>query len=237
MIGASRGIGWGIAQSFAKAGAHVVLNGRDERSLEARKEALADAGIAADTAAFDATDQEISRSTIRDLHALDILVISAATVMRAPTLEFSDRDWDKMMIDNLRMPFVLAQAALRRMVHQEFGRVIIISSIFDRMARPQVAAYVTVKGGLSALTRALAVEFGSDGVTVNAIAPGYVRTDATQTLYDNPEFRARITDRTPAGRWAEPKDIGGAAVFLASDLAAYVNGTVLVVDGGLSASL
>lgn len=131
---------------------------------------------------FDATDGTAGRSAIEELQDLDNLVVNAATVLRGPALEFDDNDWRRMMRANLGAPFALCQAALRRMVPNNRGRIIIVSSIFDRLARPQVAAYVTVKGGLSALTRALAVEFGPRGITVNATAPGYVRTDATRGL-------------------------------------------------------
>ena len=237
VIGASRGVGWGIAEALAAAGAHVVLNSRTQDNLEERAEALRRRGFRTSTAAFDATDIDAATQHIRSLESLDVLVFNAATVMRGSSLDFSVDDWDRMMADNLRTPFVLAQTALERMVAHRFGRIIMTSSIFDRLARPEVAAYVTTKGGISSLTRALAVEFGPHGITVNAIAPGYVRTDATRELHENPEFDTKIRNRTPVGRWAEPEDIGGAAVFLASDQASYVNGTTITVDGGLSASL
>lgn len=237
VTGASRGIGWGIAAALAGAGAHVVLNGRDEDRLAARVDELGKAGLSASAAPFDVADPAAARTAIEGLDSLDILVANAALVLRGPSLDFGDDDWDRMMSANLGSAFALARAALGRMVPRGKGRLIFVSSIFDILARPQVAAYVTAKGGVSALTRALAVEFGPKGVTVNAIAPGYVHTDATHSLHEDPDFNRMVCTRTPVGRWAAPEDIGGAAAFLASDAAAYVNGAVIRVDGGLTASL
>jgi gluconate 5-dehydrogenase len=237
VTGASRGIGWGIAQALAAAGASITVNGRTEGDVRARVQELTDRGQSARHAVFDATDIAAAAEAMERARPIDILVINAATVMHGPSLEVSAVDWQRVVNTDLSTPFFLAQAALRQMVPRRSGRIIVVSSIFDRLARGQVAAYVASKGGVSALVRALAVEFGGAGVTVNAIAPGYVETDATRHIHDDPEFHAMVCRRTPLGRWAQPDDIGGAAVFLASDAAAYVNGSVLTVDGGLTASI
>lgn len=237
ITGSSQGIGWGIAQALAQAGAAVVLNGRNEQRLAARVAELEERGRQASYQAFDVTDFEQAVSVIGRFARLDILVINAATVWRGPSLDVSQSEWSRVIDADLKTPFMLAQAALRQMLPRRSGRIIMVSSVFDRLARPQMAAYVAAKGGISALVRALAVEFGGRGVTVNAIAPGYVRTPATETIYNDPDFHARICARIPLARWAEPEDVGGAAVFLASDTAAYVNGTVITVDGGLTARL
>lgn len=235
VIGASRGIGWGIARALSDAGAEVLLNGRDAGMLQVRVAELGQAG--GDAVPFDARDRIAAAAAIAAAAPLDVFVINAAAIRHGPTLECAPEDWAAVIEGALSTPFFLAQAALKQMVPRGAGRVIILSSVLDRIARGKVVAYVTAKGGVSAMVRALAVEFGGTGITVNAIAPGYVRTDATRHLHENPEFRDMISTRTPAGRWGEPEDIGGAAVFLASDSAAYVNGCVLTVDGGLTASL
>jgi len=238
VIGSSRGIGLAIARALSEAGAELYLNGRDAALLEVRVRELDAAwGGSAVAVPFDARDRSAAAAAIAAAASLDIIVVNASAISHGPTLETSPDDWAAVIEGGLSTPFFLAQAALRQMVPRGSGRVILLSSVFDRLARGKVAAYVTAKGGVSALVRVLAVEFGGTGVTVNGIAPGFVRTDATRHLYENPEFNAMIAARTPAGRWGEPEDIGGAAVFLASDAAAYVNGCILTVDGGLTGSL
>jgi gluconate 5-dehydrogenase len=241
ITGASRGLGWVMAEAMAEAGAHVVLNGRAEARLSERVEALKARGLSAASAAFDVVDREVATrkiASIIDAHGrLDVLVNNAGTQHRQSFLEFENADWDRLLEVNLTATFVLARAAAKHMVTRASGRIINTVSIMGPLARPTISAYVAAKGGLAALTRALAVELAAKGVTCNAIAPGFFATEMNTALTENPEFDAFVRGRTPMARWGRPEEIAGAAVFLASDAASYVNGHVLVVDGGLSVAV
>jgi gluconate 5-dehydrogenase len=238
VTGSSRGIGWAVAQGLAGAGARVLLHGRNAEALQARAAELAgNTG----TLAFDVTDAAAVRLAFAAIEAehgrLDILVNNAGIIPRKPLLETSDSDWQAVMDSNLTAYFRLAREAARLMVPAGRGRIIMISSIMGLLARPTIPGYVTAKAGLDGMTRAMAVELAPQGITVNAIAPGFVPTDATQALHADPSFNEWIAGRAPMGRWCEPSEIAGPAVFLASDAASYVTGHVLVVDGGLTIAL
>lgn len=241
VTGASRGLGWAIAEVFAEHGAHVVLTSRDQAALDARAEALAARGHKAHAMAFDVADRaaasEAVRAVVNEHGRLDILVNNAGIVHRGPISELADADWDRVIETNLTAAFRLAREAAKPMVAQGHGRIINTASIMGPIARPSIASYVAAKGGLSALTRALAVEFGAEGITSNAIAPGYISTEMTAELEADPEFNDFVRTRTPLARWGRPEEIGAVALFLASEAATYVNGHVLVVDGGLTVAL
>ena len=241
ITGASRGLGWAMAEAMAEAGAYVVLNGRAEARLSERVAALKARGLFAASAAFDAADREVATrkvASIIDAHGrLDVLVNNAGIQHRQSFLEFENADWDRLLDVNLTAVFVLARAAAKHMVARGSGRIINTVSIMGPLARPTISGYVAAKGGLAALTRALAVELGGKGVTCNAIAPGFFATEMNTALTENPKFDAFVRGRTPMARWGRPEEIAGAAVFLASDAASYVNGHVLVVDGGLSVAV
>ena len=241
VTGASRGLGWAMARCMAEAGALVVLNGRDEATLESRAKEIVNAGGLARTAPFDVSDRATASaglaSVIKTHGRLDVLVNNAGINRRKPLAEFSDDDWDAVINTNLTACFALARDAGTAMAAQGSGRIIMTGSIMGSVARPGIAAYIAAKGGIAALTRSLAVELGPSGVTCNAIAPGYITTDMTAPLVADPAFDARVRERTPVGRWGEPEDIAYAAVYLASDAAAYVNGHVLTVDGGMTVSV
>ena len=241
VTGASRGLGWAMARAMAEAGAGVALNGRHEETLAARAETLCAAGHAASIATFDVADRKAAAGGLAAVVArhgrLDVLVCNAGINHRVALDEFTDDDWRRVIDTNLTACFALARDAARTMVAQDAGRIIMIGSIMGRMARPGIVAYVAAKGGIAALTRALAAELGPAGVTCNAIAPGYITTDLTAPLAADPAFDAKVKSRTPAGRWGRPEEVAHAAVFLASDAASYVNGHVLTVDGGMTVAL
>lgn len=241
ITGATRGLGWAMANAMVEAGARIVLCGRDRDMLADRVASLRANGGTARSIAFDVTDRAATEAAVQNAveteGALDILVNNAAVQHRQPLVELADADWDRVIETNLTSCFVLARAAARHMLARSQGRIINTASIMGPLARPTVSAYVAAKGGLAALTRALAVELGPKGITCNAIAPGFFITDMNKTLVANPDFTAFVEARVPLGRWGEPNEIAGAAVFLASPAASYVNGHVLYVDGGLSAAV
>ncbi len=237
VTGASRGLGWAMAQALAGAGAELVLNGRDEATLEARAGELRAAGTTCRILPFDVADSAAVTRSVASLERLDILVSNAGIIARKPLLETSDAEWQSVIDTDLTAGFRLAREAARLMVPRRSGRIIIVSSIMGLIARPTIAGYVTAKSGLHGLVRALAVELATHCITVNAIAPGYFPTDVNTAVYNDRAFHDWICQRTPAGRWGDPAELGGAAVFLASPAASYCTGQVLAIDGGMTAAL
>jgi gluconate 5-dehydrogenase len=238
VTGSSRGLGWAIARGLAGAGARVLLHGRDIARLEACIAAMPEA---AGYLAFDVSDAAAMRAAFTRIGSehgrLDILVNNAGVIPRKPLLETTDEDWASVIDSNLSAYFRMAREAARLMVPAKWGRIIMISSMMGIVARPTIPGYVTAKAGLHGMVRALAVELAPHGITVNAIAPGFFPTDATEALHKDSKFNEWIAGRAPLGRWGNPGELAGPAVFLASDASSYVTGHILVADGGLTAAL
>jgi len=231
----------GDGKGVSKAGAHVFLNGRDPVSLGQRVLELTDDELLATVMAFDVTQSaEIQRAVaqIVDEHGrIDILVANAGIQHRSPISEFDEDDFRRVMDTNLIGVWALAKEVSKPMIKAHSGRIIFTGSITAQLGRPTISAYIASKGGVHALARQLAVELGDKGITANVIAPGYFATEMNEALIEDKDFNQWVCSRVPAKRWGEADEIGAAAVFLASDESAYVNGHVLTVDGGFSISM
>jgi len=239
VTGGGGGLGLAMARGLGRAGARVVINGRNRDKLDAAAAALKSEGIDATIAPFDVSDAEAVASGIAALERsapLDIVVNNAAVNQRAALDAFSGDDWRRLMAANLDAPFYVAKAVIPGMRERCSGKIVNICSLASEIGRPNIVPYAASKGGLQMLTRALAVELAPHNVQVNGIAPGFFKTDMNAPLIANAEFSAWVAKRTPAGRWGDPAEIAGAAVFLASPAADYVTGHVLFVDGGFSVS-
>ena len=240
VTGGGSGLGLAIAGGLANAGARVVINGRDQAKLDSAMEQLAEAGHSVSMSAFDVTDEAAVCKSVAEIEtsigAVDILVNNAAMNLRKPFADFSLDEWRALQATNADGPFLVTRAVVRGMQKRRRGKVINICSIASDLGRPNISAYAVSKGALKMMTRTLAVEMAPHNVQVNGIAPGFFKTEMNAPLIANAEFSAWVAKRTPAGRWGEPPEIAGAAVFLASDAADYVTGHILYVDGGFSAS-
>ncbi|MDH6180289.1 gluconate 5-dehydrogenase [Microbacteriaceae bacterium SG_E_30_P1] len=240
ITGSSRGIGRVIATALADAGATVVLNGVDAERLETTRgefaETYGDDRVHA--RAFDVTDATAVAAAVNDIEAsvgaIRILVNNAGIQHREPLLELSLDDWNRVMSTNLTSAFLVGREVARHMLERGQGKIINIASVQTDLARPTIAPYTASKGGIRNLTRAMTAEWASGGLQINAIAPGYIHTEMTQKLVDDEEFNSWIVGRTPAHRWGTPFDLGGPAVWLASDGSDYVNGQVVFIDGGMT---
>jgi gluconate 5-dehydrogenase len=215
------------------------LRSHADGRLDAAAGALKRAGIRVEVAAFDVTQSEAVTASIAALERerpIDILINNAAVNRRAPLDTFSDAEWRSLMAANLDGPFFVARAVIPGMKARRKGKIINLCSLASDIGRPNIVPYAASKGGVRMLTRALAVELAPFDIQVNGIAPGFFRTEMNASLVADAEFSAWVARRTPAGRWADPPEIVGAAVFLASSAADYVTGHILAVDGGFGAA-
>lgn len=236
VTGSHRGIGAAIARALAGAGANVIVHGRAAECGNLCEE-IRGLGQKAFYVAGDVAEASVCSTliekTVEQLGSVDILVNNAGIIRRAPAEEYSQEDWDQVIAVNLTAAFRLSQLAARRMLRQQLpGKIVNIASVLSFQGGILVPAYAAAKGGIAQLTHALANEWAAKKINVNAIAPGYIATDNTTALRNDPSRNRQILDRIPAGRWGEPSDIGGAAVFLCSAASDYVHGHVLAVDGG-----
>jgi 2-deoxy-D-gluconate 3-dehydrogenase len=239
VIGASRGIGEACALGLAAAGADVALGARDTERLQPAAAAVEGLGRRHSVHAVDVRDlASVDRlvPAVLERHGrIDVLVYASGTNVQQEALEVTEEAWDTVVDTNLKGAFFCCQAVGRAMIERGSGRIVNIASTFSVVGFPSRAAYAASKGGLTQMTKVLALEWVSEGVTVNAVAPTAIRTALNETLFDDPEWVAKVLPRIPAGRFATPQDVVGAVVFLASPAAAMVNGHVLLVDGGWTA--
>jgi 2-deoxy-D-gluconate 3-dehydrogenase len=234
VTGANTGIGQAIAVSLAEAGADIAAVGRtpaDETAERVKALGRRMRFIAADLSTIEPVEHVVEEC-VRTLGSVDILINNAGIIRRADAVDFTEADWDAVMDTNLKSVFFLCQAAGRRMIENGKGRIINVASMLSFQGGIRVPSYTASKSGVAGLTKLLANEWARHNVNVNAIAPGYIATNNTAALRDDPERNRAILERIPAGRWGDSADIGGAAVFLASDAASYVQGHILAVDGG-----
>ncbi|HEX6972965.1 MAG TPA: 2-dehydro-3-deoxy-D-gluconate 5-dehydrogenase KduD [Vicinamibacterales bacterium] len=235
VTGASRGLGAAMARALAQAGADVALHERQEPCACAESIA-AEFGVRTACVTADLSDPRAAARLVQDatdaLGPLDIVVNNAGIIRRAAAAEYSDEDWDEVIQVNISSVFRVCREAGKGMLARGSGKIINIASLLAFQGGIRVPAYAAAKGAVAQLTKALANEWASTGVNVNAIAPGYMKTENTRPLVEDPSRYRDITARIPAGRWGEPADLAGPVVFLASSASDYVNGHVLVVDGG-----
>ena len=238
VTGGNTGLGQGIALALAEAGADIVsvaLSDSDETVEKAKALGRRAIGLQADLTSIEPVDRIVSEA-VAAMGRVDILVNNAGLIRRADAIEFSEADWDLVMNINLKTVFFMSQAVARLFIKQgDGGKIINIASMLSFQGGIRVPSYTASKSGVAGLTKLMANEWAPHGITANAIAPGYFATANTQALREDPVRSAEILGRIPAGRWGEPSDLGGAAVFLASRASDYVQGAILPVDGGWQA--
>ena len=241
VTGAYRGLGFAIAGGLARAGAKVLLNGRRPAELEKAAAKLRSEGFDAGVSLFDVTERAAVRAAVDAIvtehGGVDILFNNAGIQRRGSMVDFAASDWDAIIATNLTAPFIVSQAVLPSMMEKKRGKIVHIASLMSDLARPNIVPYVTAKGGVRQLTRGMAVELAPHNIQVNAIAPGYFATEMNTALLADEQFTAWVNKRTPAGRWGNPPEIAGLAVFLASSASDYVTGQIMFIDGGMSVAL
>ena len=236
VTGASRGIGKGIAVGLAGAGANLALVARSEATLIEVQEEIQALGVQAEIFPCDLSQTEGISDLVTTVSGaygrIDILVNNAGTTHRDSAVDFPEERWDDVVKMNLKSVWLLSQQVGRSMIQRGSGKIINIASLLSFSGGIRTLAYAASKGGVAQLTKALANEWASKGVNVNAIAPGYIKTDMTSAILNDPVRVAEFMDRIPAGKFGTPDDMAGAAVFLASEAASYIHGHILTVDGG-----
>lgn len=241
ITGSSGGIGFALARGLAQAGATVVLNARNEHKLIAASEQLRSEGHQVHCRSFDVTQAQAVQAAVHDIEkhigAIDILVNNAGMTRRAPLDQFPEEDWHAIMRTNVDSVFLVGQAVAKAMIPRKRGKIINICSVQSELGRPNIAPYSASKGAVKMLTKGMAIDWGQHGINVNGLGPGYFKTELTDALVKDEQFSAWLIGRTPSRRWGNVEDLTGAAVFLASDASNFVNGHILYVDGGVTATL
>jgi gluconate 5-dehydrogenase len=241
VTGSSGGIGEAIAKGLAEAGARVVVNGRARDKVERVVAAIHVAGGEAHGAAFDVTDSAAVNVGVARIEAeigpIDILFNNAGIQRRMPLEEFPEETWRELMKTNLDSVFFVGQTVARAMIPRQRGRIVNICSVQSELGRPGIAPYTASKGAVKMLTKGMAIDWGKHGIRVNGLGPGYFRTPLNKALVEDEKFSTWLAGRTPLGRWGDVEELVGAAIFLASDASSFVNGHILYVDGGITASI
>ncbi len=239
VTGSSRGLGYAMARGLAQAGASVVLNGRDSVALGNAAADLAAEGASVTALAFDVTSPDSVEAAIEhcesEIGPIDMLVNNAGIQIRGSLENFRHDDFERMLSAHVVSTFSVSQIVARHMIARGRGKIINICSVLTNVARPSVAPYGAAKAAIANLTRGMAADWAPKGLHINAIAPGYFKTELNQALIADPAFNAWVEQRTPMGRWGEVAELGPVAVFLASNASSYINGHILYVDGAFTA--
>ena len=237
ITGSGSGIGFALAEALGGAGAKIILNGRDASKLTVAAEKLSRSGIDAYLLPFDVTRSEQVKEAVQGFETstgpVDILVNNAGINIRGPFEDFEEEKWKYLLDINLNGALIVSQAVGPFMISRKAGKIINICSMQSELGRQTIVPYSVSKGGIKMLTKALCAEWAKHNIQVNGIGPGYFYTELTKPLAENPEFDRWLKNRTPSGRWGNPEELGGTAIFLASKASDYVNGQILYVDGGL----
>jgi gluconate 5-dehydrogenase len=241
VTGSSAGIGLALARGLGQAGATVVLNGRSAASCETAAATLRGEGLQVRIQVFDVTESAQVSKAVDAIEAsvgpIDILINNAGIQRRAPFADFVEADWHELMRTNLDSVYHVGQAVARKMIPRKRGRIINICSVQSELGRPGIAPYTASKGAVKMLTKGMAIDLGPHGINVNGIGPGYFKTELNAKLVADETFSSWLINRTPSRRWGDVEDLAGAAVYLASDASKFVNGHILYVDGGVTATL
>jgi len=235
ITGSGRGLGWAMAKGLAEAGARVLLHGREPGHLADRVKELRGAGFVADALAFEMSDRAAMQAEFARAGAIDILIHNVGERDRRPFADIAPEAFARLIDTDLTAAHALVKLVAPAMIERRWGRLILVTSIVADLAVAGSVSYIAAKGGLAALARALAAEFADKGITANALSPGFFATETNREMMATPHGE-RLRERCPAKRWADPSEIAGAALFLASPAGSYVNGHTLIVDGGVSAT-